>query len=80
MAKLKTIPSVNNMGVFSHILPRHIVPSAARNMIPVGIDINSVRTMNGPCSSLPIPLVNRWCAQTMKLMATMANRARTTHL
>ena len=47
MRKLNTTPKTNNIGVFSHSLPIHMVPSADRNTIPVGMEISSVMTMNG---------------------------------
>ena len=78
--KFNTIAHANNIGVVSRIRAAHKVVKADRKIIPVGIEINSVRIMNGPCNQSAIPLVNRWWAHTTKLSATIAKIVLTTHL
>ena len=56
------------------------VPSAARKITPVGIEITSVVAMNGISRKSCMPLVNRWCAHTIMLRNTIARIEPTTYL
>ena len=47
------------------MLPFHMVPMMHRKMIPVGIDISSVVSMNGAARLGAHPVVNMWWAHTM---------------
>jgi len=54
------------------MFPRQIVPMMARKIRPVGIEMSSVVSMNGPSNAGAHPLTNMWCAHTMMLSATIA--------
>ena len=48
--------------------------------MPVGMEMISVVTMNGPASAGAQPVVNMWCAQTMMERAEMATNPATVTL
>ena len=62
------------------MLPFHSVPITHRKMIPVGIEMSSVVSMNGPARFGAQPVVNMWWAQTMIDSAAMATKAATATL
>ena len=57
-------PNIQTVGSFIQIWPRQSVPIMTRKNTPVGIDMSSVVSMNGPPSAGAQPLVNMWCAHT----------------
>ena len=61
---------MKSMGSRTQILPRQMVPTSTRKMSPVGIEISSVVSMNGPARVGAQPLTNMWWAQTRMLNAT----------
>ena len=48
------------------IEPRHKVATQLKTLIPVGIAISMVAYMKKSCPATGMPVVNMWCAQTMK--------------
>jgi len=62
MRKNARKPSANSIEVVNTSLPRHIVASQLKNLIPVGTPIAPVRKLkNGRYTR---PVANMWCAQT----------------
>ena len=53
------------------IRPRQMVPSRTRIRSPVGTEMISVVTMNGPFSAGAHPAMYMWWAQTNRLSPTM---------
>ena len=61
----------NSMGASNRIRPRQSVPTRAKNISPVGIEISSVSSMIGVSSGRFAPDQYRWCIQTVTLSTKM---------
>ena len=59
------------IGSRAHTVPLQIVPISTRISSPVGIEISSVVSMNGPFSAGAQPAMYMWWAQTNRLSPTM---------
>ena len=57
-------PSANSIGVSKMRLPRHVVASQLKILIPVGTAITIDEIMKNESSPTGSPVVNMWCAQT----------------
>ena len=69
-------PKAYSIGVVNLMLPPHIVKSQLKIFIPVGTAIAIVATAKMALAIGPSPVVNIWCAHTMKPrkpMRTVAN-------
>ena len=65
-------PRANSIGVVKRSLPYQIVASQEKILIPVGTAMTIELTMYGTRSRGSIPLVNMWCAQTVRPRMAMA--------
>jgi hypothetical protein len=61
-------PSANSMGVLNRIDPPHKEMKKAERIMTDGIDIIIVVVWKNAVIVVPIPVINMWCAQTMKDM------------
>jgi hypothetical protein len=75
MRNIETKPSANSIGVVKVSLPRHRVASQLNIFTPVGTPIRAV--MKAKNGSATVPVVNMWCAQTLKLSRPMPIVAKT---
>ncbi len=64
MRNIATKPSAKSMGVSKLMEPRQSVPSQLKIFTPVGTPIMKVMKPKKGCSTAPV--VNIWCAQTLK--------------
>ena len=78
--KLKSQPNAITSGVRNQSFPCHSVPMIERKMTPVGIEMASVRIMNGAWRKSAMPDVNMWCAHTTTDKPTIVSREPTTAL
>ena len=67
----KIKPIANNNGVVTQREPPHIVNIQLKTFIPVGIAIIIVADVKYARVSVSIPVVNIWCAHTVKLSNAM---------
>ncbi len=56
----------NSMGVSNVREPRHMVATQLNTFTPVGTAISMVVYMKNSSATTGNPVVNMWCAQTMK--------------
>ena len=68
-------PSAKSIGVARMIEPRHRVASQLNIFTPVGTAIRAVMKLKKGRNTWPV--VNMWCAQTLKLSRPMAIVANT---
>jgi hypothetical protein len=62
-----TINAIENiMGISKLIDPRHMVATQLNTFTPVGTEINMVAYMKNNSPAKGIPVVNIWCAHTIK--------------
>ena len=66
-----------SIGVWSWMLPRHMVPSQLNTLMADGMAIAIVEIMNVIPSVGFIPLMNMWCPQTSQPRKAMAHIANT---
>lgn len=66
MVKTKMKPTANSIGVSKLIEPRHMVAVQLKIFTAVGTEISMVAYMKNNWPVTGIPVVNIWCAQTMK--------------
>ncbi len=57
-------PSANSIGVSKMMLPRQVVASQLKILIPVGTAITIDEIMKKLSRPVPSPTVNMWCAHT----------------
>ena len=68
-------PQAYSIGVSKVSLPPHIVASQLKNLTPVGTAMRKVKKLKK--GRYTAPVVNMWCAQTVKPSAPMAAVAST---
>ena len=66
MVKTKMKPTENSIGVSNVIEPFHMVAIQLNTFTPVGTAISMVAYMKNSWLVTGMPVVNMWCAQTMK--------------
>ena len=66
MVNTKMKPTANSMGVSNVMEPFHMVASQLNTFTPVGTAISMVAYMKNNWPVTGMPVVNMWCAQTMK--------------
>ena len=66
MVNMMTNPKANSIGVSNVIAPFHMVATQLNTFTPVGTEIIMVENMKNNSPANGIPVVNMWCAQTMK--------------
>ena len=66
MVNTKMKPTENSIGVSNVIEPFHIVAIQLNTFTPVGTAISMVAYMKNSWLVTGMPVVNMWCAQTMK--------------
>jgi trans-2-enoyl-CoA reductase len=71
----KMKPTANSIGVSKVSEPPHIVAIQEKILMPVGTAMTIVEKLKKARESTLIPVVNMWCAQTMKLMKPIATSA-----
>ena len=72
---VKTKARAKSIGVSRWSLPRQMVPSQEKTLMPVGIAITIVVIIIGTRSQSAMPLVNMWWAQTPKPSTAIATVA-----
>ena len=65
-------PQEKRIALFKLIFPPHNVASQLKNLIPVGTAMNAVAMVKNKRIQGGVPLVNMWCAQTIKPRTTIA--------
>ena len=60
------------MALFRAIFPPHNVASQLKNLIPVGTAMKAVAIVKNNRIQGGVPLVNMWCAQTIRPRKTIA--------
>ena len=66
MVNRQTKAIEKSIGVSKVIEPRHSVATQLKTFTPVGMAISIVVYMKNSCPPTGMPVVNMWCAQTMK--------------
>ena len=66
MVNTKMKPTANNMGVSKVMEPRHMVAIQLKIFTAVGTAISIVAYMKNNWPVTGMPVVNMWCAHTMK--------------
>ena len=66
IVKTKIKPIAQSIGVSNVIEPRHIVATQLKIFTPVGTAINIVAYIKKSWPVTGMPVVNIWCAQTIK--------------
>ena len=65
-------PQENSMALFRLILPPQRVASQLKNLMPVGTAMKAVAMVKNSRIQGGVPLVNMWCAHTIKPSPTIA--------
>ena len=66
MVNTKMKPVAHSIGVSKVIEPRHMVATQLKTFTPVGTAISIVAYMKNSCPTAGMPVVNMWCAHTVK--------------
>ena len=77
MVNTKMNPTAHSIGVSNDIEPRHMVAIQLKIFTAVGTAISMVAYMKNSWPVTGMPVVNMWCAHTMKLRMAMAEVAYT---
>ena len=75
MRNTPSMPMQKSIGVANQMLPRHMVAIQPKNLTPVGMAIRNEVIAKYTVATAPV--VNMWCAQTLKLYAAIRIVAKT---